>query len=245
MRGKPLSSTSCKDVLLSPKYFFHLVIFKLLRQVSDCFFVFFSLPQAWWRRWSTRRPRSAATWRRSWWRTLTSWCGTLGARSLWGPPGTPTTPTLRWGTLWRWEGAGEALWRVNSHSGSWRVCSAHRRRHGPPMSEVGLWQRSRSERQGRGQPPQWVAVHEAASRCARVLLHQTCYRGLKCVPAVHVHVFSYLIRHGFTGFSVRSLSFLPDENKCCRSIVWTDGTGLLKVLRCFLAEAFPFLNALN
>ena len=55
---------------------------------------------SWWTRWSTRPPPSGATWRRSSGTTSTSSCGTSGARSLWGRPGTPTTPTRSSFSLW-------------------------------------------------------------------------------------------------------------------------------------------------
>lgn len=55
------------------------------------------MSKVWWTRLSIHHPPLEAMWKKLWWRTLISWCGTLEAKSPCDPLGTPTTPTPRWG----------------------------------------------------------------------------------------------------------------------------------------------------
>lgn len=108
-------------------------------------------------------------------------------------------------TLWRWRPARYCLAseRASILAAGVFVQSADGQQ-GPPMSEVSLWQRSQSERQSRGRPPQCrcrgggeqMCKSSAATNWARLhhfhtLTRRTC--GLECLcisghQFTHVHV---------------------------------------------------------
>lgn len=76
--------------------------------------------------------------------------------------------------------------------GSWCVCSEHRRRWGPPKSEVTLSQCGLSEKQSWGQPVQYFGEGRGRTREARQ--RQMCGRSLK---RLHTEQFSWSIHMSF------------------------------------------------
>lgn len=99
--------------------------------------------------------------------------GQESLRSSWNTYYSNTEVSNMFWTLFAfWHMRGTEVLSCRGYSGSWCVCSEHRRQRGPPKSEVSLSQRGRFEKQSEGQPPQCVGGEERGESWQR----QMCER---------------------------------------------------------------------